>query len=381
MADLSLIFTGTTPTYQRPEDLDFPVSKIRLFIDVLWQSITGKPLTDDQKTTLKQLIDLLNLLDEHKHEPQKELIAAMLPSISPLLEKMPTLGLTGTHVFTHLVPIYQLYLPSIEQMVKDAHPFTLEETLLYYELTIFDHLFLVHIFEQEHELNMIELLLTIKAIILINALVYDYQQHVKGRSISFFTFLMRGGMAAEKLQPFLIEAIDYICNEVKLTVQNAVCLETLEFLRTKLLDTTQAKPTDIQGEQKEEGALTQALAPQTPPEQTNAVFEQATPLVTEDVQAQTPEPMVASGQPIASTTTPEPPTPPIQTAPVAQESIPTIVSQPIPTNTPQTQPMGSVVETIPQVTSPVPPVTEIPATPSSPLAESPQMASTSLTGV
>src|SRR5258708_7533537 len=238
MVDLSLIFTQTSPTYQRPEDLDFPVSKIRLFIDILWQAITGKLLTDDQKVTLKQLIDLLNLLDEHKHEPQKELISAMLPSIAPLLEKMPTLGLTGTHVFTHLVPIYQLYLPSIERMVKDAHPFTLEETLLYYELTIFDHLFLVHIFEQEHELNMIELLLTIKAVILINALVYDYQQHVKGRSISFFTFLMRGGMSADKLQPFLLEAIDHVCNEVKLTVANAVCLETLEFLRTKLLDAT-----------------------------------------------------------------------------------------------------------------------------------------------
>src|SRR5258708_5631822 len=206
---------------------------------------------------------------------------------------------------------------------------------------------------------------------------------------------MRGGMAAEKLQPFLIEAIDYICNEAKLTVQNAVCLETLEFLRTKLLDTTQAKPADIQGEQKEEGALTQALAPQTPPEQTNAVFEQATPLVTEDVQAQTPEPMVASGQPTASTTTSEPPAPPIQTAPVAQESIPTIVSQPIPTNPigpvtvplqtptelPQAQPIGSVVETIPQVANPVTPIAETPNAPASPLAENPQIASAPTIGI
>lgn len=336
MSDLSTIFSSSTPTYQRPEDLDFPVSKIRLFMDVLWQAITQKPLTDDQRTTLKQLIDLLNLLDEHKHESQKELIAAMLPSISPLLEKMPTLGLTGTHVFTHLVPIYQLYLPSIELMVKDAHPFTLEETLLYYELTIFDHLFLVHIFEQEHELNMIELLLTIKAIILINALVYDYQQHNQGRSISFFTFLMRGGKNAAELEPFLMEVINHVCDEVKLTVTNTACLETLEFLKTKLLDTTHAQPTKTEGVQTEQAALTDAFAPTAAPGKVDEIFNQATD-------------------------TPIEPTIPVETTPVTP-----VTAQP---ETPATEAVSAVPEIItpPTITEPMTPPPEIPA----PVVESP----------
>lgn len=414
MADLQQIYTTTLPTYQRPEDLDFPISKIRLFIDVMWQAITQKTLTDEQRTTLKQLIDLLNLLDEHKHESQKELIAAMLPSISPLLEKMPTLGLTGTHVFTHLVPIYQLYLPSIELMVKEAHSFTLEETLLYYELTIFDHLFLVHIFEQEHELNMIELLLTIKAIILINALVYDYQQHTQGRSISFFTFLMRGGKSGTDLQPFLLEAINHVCDEVKLTVTNAACLETLEFLKNKLIEATQ-KPANAQGEQTEQTTLSDALAPDAPKEKADTIFEQATETLIEPTQetmpmsdptlpTQTPvappaappdpmmgatvapTPMPAPVEPTIPVATPVEPAPvppaiepvqappaPAQPEPVVPEPMPPVTPPPMPEPTPVVvppQPSADMTTAVPQQSAPISPQSD------SPLAESPMLSST-----
>ncbi len=321
MADISALFNQTIPAYQKPEDLDFPVSKIRLFIDVLWQAVTGKTLTDEQKTTLKQLIDLLNLLDEHKHETEKELISAMLPSISPLLQKMPTLGLTGTHVFAHLVPMYQLYLPTIEQMVKDAHPFSQEETLLYYQTTIFDHLFLVHIFEQEPNANMIEMLLTIKALILTNALVYDYHQHVAGRSISFFTFLMRGGLSDEQLLPFLEKAVNRVKEEAKQTVTNTACLDSLEFLTTKLMDTTKTPTTDAKtNEEKETNALDAVMQANTPPDQVTAVFNQATetpvekPLepVAPPTETPTPQPATAPESPIIA------PEPVIPTMPPAE---------------------------------------------------------------
>lgn len=392
MADLNAIFAQTIPAYQRPEDTDFPVSKIRLFTDLLWQAVTGKALTEDQRVTLKELIDLLNLLDEHKHESQKELIAAMLPSISPLLEKMPTLGLTGTHVFTHLVPMYQLYLPGIERMVKDAHAFTLEETLLYYELTIFDHLFLVHMFEQDPSANMIELLLTIKAIILINALTYDYHQHAQGRSISFFTFLMRGGKTAEQLHPFLLEAVEHICNEVKLTVTSTACLETLEFLKNKLLETTQTKPANQQAEQQEETVLETAFAPQAAPGQATAIFEQATPLVTEQIeetpmsdQTTAPATPVApvSTPPVTPTpvTTPPAPTPAPEpvTPPATPEPMVSSTPMPEPTTTPVTPepivtPAAPVTPMTPPVTTEVPPMpTPAPQSNPSPLSESPNV--------
>lgn len=238
MANLNDIYSKLLPLYQKAEDQDFPVSKLRLFMNVLWEALTNRELDEQQKTTLKQLIDLLNLLDEHKHESQKELIQAMLPSISPLLETMPTLGYTGTVTFTHLVPMYQHYLPAMELMVRSAHAFNLEETLLYYEITIFDHLFLVHLFENEANLNIIELVATIKAIILTNALVYDYHQHMQGRSISFFTFLERGGKTHEELPSFLVTAINAVKDSAKSVVTNPTCLEAMDFITTKLLDTT-----------------------------------------------------------------------------------------------------------------------------------------------
>lgn len=321
MADINTIFNQTSPSYQKPGDLDFPVSKIRLLIDTLWQAVTGKALSEDQRATLKQLIDLLNLLDEHKHESQKELIAAMLPSINPLLDKMPTLGVTGTHVFAHLVPMYQLYLPSVELMVKNAHAFSVEEALLYYELTIFDHLFLVHIFEQESNINMIELLLTIKAIILINALVYDYQQHVEGRSISFFTFLMRGGLTSDQLLPFLEELVEKVTTEAKQTVTNPACNETLEFLSAKLREATKPKagePESQENQQKEQQALDAVMQPGTPEDQVDQVFNQ----VTETPVEKTPSPE-ESATPVPVET---PPIPAVS-APVLEPSASTAQSQ------------------------------------------------------
>jgi hypothetical protein len=238
MAAITDIYSQLAPTYQRPEDQDFPVSKLRFFMNILWEAVTTKPLTEEQKTTLKQLIDVLNLLDEHKHESQKELIQAMMPSISPLLEKMPTLGYTGTVTFTHLTPLYQHYLPTMERMVREAHDFSMDETLLYYEATIFDHLFLVHLFENEEQLNLIELVSTIKAIILVNAMVYDYHQHMQGRSISFFTFLERGGKPHDELPTFLNTVIEKIKQNAKDVISNTTCLEVLDFIAQKLIDTT-----------------------------------------------------------------------------------------------------------------------------------------------
>lgn len=357
MADITSIYNQTIPSYQKPEDVDFPVSKIRLLIDILWQAVTAKTLTDDQKTSLKQLIDLLNLLDEHKHESEKELIAAMLPSISPLLAKMPTLGLTGTHVFAHLVPVYQLYLPSIEQMVKEAHPFTMEETLLYYQLTIFDHLFLVHLFETEANLNLIEMLLTIKALILINALVYDYQQHVTGRAISFFTFLMRGGLTSDQLLPFLTDTVERIKEEVKVTVTNGACLETLDFLSAKLMDTTQQTQTPTTDETK---ALDTAM---TSDQSAEEVIKEVTETPVE-------QPVPAATEPVAPIPTPEPvtevPPTPVMTEPVTPSmpapDAPTETTAPVPS-------MGLTGESV--NASPEPPVSAPAPEPTVPVATEP----------
>lgn len=239
MSNLQTIFDQTSPNYLVGGDQNFPVSKLRLFMDVMWQAVTQKPLTDSQKITLKQLIDLLNLLDEHKHKTGKELIASMSQALEPLLQTMPTLGLTGTHTFTHLIPLYHHYLPTVEEQVKAARPFTPAQALLYYEATIFDHLFFVHLFEEIPHVNMIELLLTIKAVIITNALVYDYHQHVGGKAISFFTFLERGGKSNTELHPFLVELVSQIKNDTSAIVTNQTCLDVMEFLTQKLMLTTQ----------------------------------------------------------------------------------------------------------------------------------------------
>src|SRR5579859_2188410 len=102
--DFTALFDQIKVEYVKPDDADFPVSKIRLFVDVLWNATIKRPLTEDKKKTLKSLIDILNLLDEHKHESQRDVIQAMMPSIGPLLNVMPTLGSTATITFTTLVP-------------------------------------------------------------------------------------------------------------------------------------------------------------------------------------------------------------------------------------------------------------------------------------
>ena len=291
---LQAIFDNTIPTYQKSEDQDFPVSKLRLFMDVLWQHLTGKQLDETQRTQLKQLIDLLNLLDEHKHESTKELIASMMTSVNPLLNLMPSLGYTATVTFTHLVPMYQHYLPTIELMVKDAKSFSIEDTLLYYEATIFDHLFLVHLFENESQINLIELIVAIKTIILINAMIYDYHQHTKGRSISFFTFLERGGKTSAELLPFLNQLIGKLIDEAKGVISTPACLETLEFLKDKLLATTNEIATPIPTVAEIGSVVPTTIAPSTQPiptmPQATIVEPVETPIYTATTPASSPPP-------------------------------------------------------------------------------------------
>lgn len=241
MADTQALFEQVKAEYIKPQDQDFPVSKIRLFVDVVWNAVIKRPLTQDQKKTLKDLIDILNLLDEHKHEPQHDLITAMMPSIGPLLGLMPTLGSTATLTFTTLIPMYQHYLSSIEIDVRDSHNFSLEETLLYYEITIFDQLFLVHLFEQEPTTNLIELLNALKAIVITNAMVYDYHQHSQGKSISFFTFLQRGGLQPADHQAFLFSALAQVKEDAFTMIDNQDCKDAVEFLTEKLKETITSK--------------------------------------------------------------------------------------------------------------------------------------------
>ncbi|PWU23824.1 hypothetical protein C5B42_01520 [Candidatus Cerribacteria bacterium 'Amazon FNV 2010 28 9'] len=362
------IYTKLVPTYQRPDDQDFPVSKLRFFMNVLWEAVTGRELSEDQKVSLKGLIDLLNLLDEHKHESPKEMITAMLPSIGPLLEKMPTLGYTGTVTFTHLVPMYQHYLPMMERMVREAHDFTMEETLLYYEATIFDHLFLMHLFESEHNLNLIEIIATIKAIILTNALVYDYHQHMSGRSISFFTFVERGGKKHDDIPAFLRQVIAQIGSDAKIIVTTPSCIEVLDFLTQKLLETTaknEAPTTTDAHVQVVDQLMAQAGQ--------NMVFDQTVQQpqvgpqvseITSSVPAPQPTQPVTPPVEVQPLTTPSPlpiEVPPTQ-LPTAQptvvatpmevsQQIPQVPVMPIQEMAPQPSPIASPAENIPAVPS------------------------------
>ncbi len=229
-SQLSTLYTQLVPTYAKDSDQDFPVNKIRFFVDFLWNSLTNQPLTDTQRDSLKQLIDLLNSLDDHKLSTSREMIHALTPQLSPLLTTYPSLGHSFSVIFTTIIPAYQRYLSSLEIQVKDSHAFSKEEVLLYYDMTLMDHLVLSHVFEQEDSLNLIEVIVGIKTLIVINAVTHDYLQDAYNRSISLFTFMQRGGMPKEQGIHFYADIVDSLLGHLKETVTSAQIIATVEHL-------------------------------------------------------------------------------------------------------------------------------------------------------
>jgi hypothetical protein len=142
----------------------------------------------------------------------------------------------------------------------------------------------------------------------------DITQHTLGKSISFFTFLMRGGKTAEELLPFLQSVVAKIEQEVKATVQNQACLETLAFLTGKLLDTTKTSaPEMVTNEQKEVTVLDAASQPSASPIDLDAIIDQAT--LTPVEPSTTPvandiQPAVIPPSPLAVSNSPQAPIPP-----------------------------------------------------------------------
>lgn len=324
MADLQTLYQTLVGEYKKDTDQDFPSNKIRFFMDLLWNAVVKRPLTDEQKAYLKQLIDLLNSLDDHKLSPMRELIGAMTPQITPLLTPYPSLGHTCTVIFTHTIPAYQKYLSSLEIQVKDAHAFTNDEILLYYDMTLVDHLIISHVFEQEHTLNLIEVIETIKTVITINALTHDYLQDALARSISMFTFLQRGGIQKDQVLPLYQELVKTLVDKTKENVTNADCIayvdhmsQVLSSLATQAGVTpqpqvTQPQPTTPAPQADSSPASAQSVpAPQ--PVQTPTTVQQP------NATSAQPQPQVAPPQPLAEvpavpTQSPiQPPTPVVQT--------------------------------------------------------------------
>ncbi len=230
--NLQTLYDKLTPVYQKDGDQDFPINKIRFFVDFVWNSVVKRELSEDQRNSLKQLIDLLNSLDDHKLSPNREMIQSLTPQLGPLLTAYPSLGHSFSIIFTTIIPSYQRYLSSLEGLVKDSHNFTREEVLLYYDMTLVDHIVLSHVFEQEQNVNLIEIMETIRAIIQINALTHDYLQDALNRSISLFTFLQRGGLAKGECFTFYTQTIDTILNTLKENVMNQNALAAAQFLAT-----------------------------------------------------------------------------------------------------------------------------------------------------
>ncbi len=245
---LEPLYTSLSSVYKKDTDQDFPTNKIRFFMDFLWNAMLEKPLTEEQKNSLKQLIDLLNSFDDHKLSPIRDMISSLGSQLNPLLQSFPSLGHTFTFVVTTLIPAYQRYLTSLESQVKDSHAFTKEEVLLYYDMTLVDHAVLSHLFESETQLNLLEVITSIKTVIVANALTHDYLQDTLGRSISLFTFLQRGGLAKEQCLPFYQELIADLLTAHKASVSNEKAIAGVEFLCGKLQE------------------LAQNAAVQTPPE-------------------------------------------------------------------------------------------------------------------
>ncbi len=232
--NLDELYTSLAATYKKETDQDFPTNKIRFYMDFMWNATLAKPLTDEQKTSLKNLIDLLNSLDDHKLSPVRDIIGTLNTQLGPLLSTYPSLGHTFTFVVTTLLPAYQKYLTSLENQVKEAHAFTKEEVLLYYDMTLVDHAVLSHVFESESSLNLVEVITAIKTVIVVNALTHDYLQDAMGRSISLFTFLQRGGLAKDKCKPFYQELVASLIVTMKESVSNKNVEAAVEKLCTEL---------------------------------------------------------------------------------------------------------------------------------------------------
>ncbi len=237
----SELYSSLAATYQNAQDVEFPTNKIRFFMDFLWNATIGRPLSEEQKTSLKALIDLLNSFDDNKLSPPREMIAALTAQLTPLIATYPSLGHTFTYVVTTLIPSYQKYLPSLEAMVKNQHTFTQDEVLLYYDMTLIDHSVLAHFFESESSLNLIEVITAIKAIVQINALTHDYLQDSKNRSISLFTFLQRGGLAKDQCHTFYLGLVDKVLANAKGMITTIALSQAVEFLCTELVKLTVQK--------------------------------------------------------------------------------------------------------------------------------------------
>jgi hypothetical protein len=124
----------------------------------------------------------------------------------------------------------------LEGQVKVAHAFTKEEVLLYYDMTLVDHAVLSHLFESESTLNLVEVITSIKSVIVTNALTHDFLQDALNRSISLFTFLQRGGLAKEKCHDYYISLVDQVLASQKATVTNEAMNGAVEYLCKKLVE-------------------------------------------------------------------------------------------------------------------------------------------------
>ncbi|HSW90323.1 MAG TPA: hypothetical protein VLH19_05660 [Patescibacteria group bacterium] len=274
-AKLDEVFTKLQAEYSKPEDKDFPINKIRFLVDFLWNSVVKRPLTDEQKVSLKALIDLLNLLDEHKLSPTRDLIAAMTPSLTPLISIFPSLGHTFTLLVTTIVPSYQRYLTGLEEKVKESKSFSSDDVLLYYDLTLVDHMILSHIFESEASLNLLEVIETTKAVVVINALTHDYIQDASNASISLFTFMQRGGLAKDQTLSFYAQQVKRIVENIKQTVTNADCLAYIDYIGAKFIKLAQSAGTAPTEPQE----LPSPVEPEIPaqnPQPTTDVFSSGT---------------------------------------------------------------------------------------------------------
>ncbi len=289
MADFNSVLSTLTTEYKKDTDQDFPINKIRFLVDFLWNGVIEKALSNEQKASLKQLIDLLNSLDDHKLSRNREMIQNLSPQLAPLMQVYPSLGHSFSIIFTTIIPSYQRYLTSLETMVKDSHHFTEDEVLLYYDMTLVDHIVLSHIFESEQDVNLIEMIECIKVLIIINALTHDYLQDTLGRSISLFTFLQRGGLAKEKCLEFYTGIVERLITSLKEQVTNPKAIDTVVYLSAQITQlATQAateagkqKPTE-QNDQEELEKLQKLLSesgnptpqenPVVPPPVQEAVF-------------------------------------------------------------------------------------------------------------
>lgn len=297
---LDELYSSLSASYKKDTDQDFPTNKIRFFMDFLWNSLLAKPLTEEQKTSLKSLIDLLNALDDHKLSPTREMITNLTPQLSPLITTYPSLGHTFTFVTTTLIPAYQRYLTSLEGQVKLAHPFTKEEVLLYYDMTLVDHAILSHLFETESTLNLVEVITSIKSVIVTNALTHDFLQDALNRSISLFTFLQRGGLAKEKCHEYYLSLVDQVLATQKATVTNETTNSAVEYICKKLVELSTTATTAAAAQ-----ATETAPAPATDPAPVTLPLPESTALPTVPTIPLAPEPIIPAESPaIESSPTP-----------------------------------------------------------------------------